>query len=196
MTQILEKPVLARVPHRFTGEQYRKMYDLGVFGFEQRSELIAGDVFFMAAMGAAHYRALRIFGKLLYRTFLDQFEIAQQAPIRLSDDTEPEPDFSIMNLNFADGVPRALDVFLAVEISDSTLIFDQKKKLPQYAQSGIPETWILNLVERQIEVYRLPKGSKYLQCQIFLTGQPVAPLFSPDSSLVWWTALSSLPTDE
>ena len=188
MTQILEPPQ-TRAPHRFTGEQYRQMYDLGIFGFERRSELIGGQVFFMAAMGRAHYQALRIFNRILSQTYSHIYDIVPQAPIRIFNDSEPEPDFVLIRRDAPTELPIAESVYLAIEISDSTLVFDRTTKLALYAQSQIPEYWILNLVEAQLEVYTQPSGNRYAHLQILKSGEVVTPLFAPDSSLVWWTAL-------
>ena len=58
--------------------------------------------------------------------------------------------------------PDLADVYLLVEVSDSTLIKDRTIKLPLYAAHGIPELWIVNLVDQQIEVYTEPHGEEYL----------------------------------
>ena len=78
---------------------------------------------------------------------------------------------------------------LAIEVSDSTIKFDREKKLPDYARSSIPETWIVNLNEAQLEVYTQPEDEQYLKLQIFKPEMPVAPLFAPEVMLEWWRSL-------
>jgi Uma2 family endonuclease len=193
MTATLEKPPPVDsviLPHRFSAEEFRKMYELGLV--PRRSQLIQGEIYFMAAMGKPHHDALRILGKLLYRHFLDRFELIQQSPIRTQNTSEPEPDFAVLNLEYPGGVPDAKDVLLAIEISDSTLKFDREQKIPEYARSSIPEVWILNLIERQLEVYRQPSGEKYLQLQIVEAQTPIGPLFAPEATLEWWNALEEM----
>jgi Uma2 family endonuclease len=179
-------------PHRFTGAEYRRMYEAGIFAPTQRSQLIRGEIYFMAAMGRAHHHGLRVLGKLLYRLYAERTEITQQSPIVVWNDSEPEPDFALVRSDFGGGVPKARDVLLAIEVSDSTLKFDRTVKLPDYARSGIAETWILNLKERQLEVYRQPSGEKYLSLQILEGTMPATPLFAPDTVLEWWTALETV----
>ncbi len=181
-------------PHRFTIAEFQKMYELGLV--PRRSQLIRGEIYFMAAMGAAHSDALRILGKMMYRALLDRAEIIQQSPIIVWDDTQPEPDFALIKPDYPGGVPNARDVLLAIEVSDSTLKFDRLKKLPDYARSGIPEAWILNLNERHLEVYRQPDGEHYLSMQIVKPETTIAPLFAPDVMLEWWRALLEVKTDE
>jgi Uma2 family endonuclease len=178
-------------PHRWSGEEYRRLYQLGVFPAERRSQLIQGEVYFMAAMGKAHHTALRILGRLFFRRYGDLAEVIQQSPIVVWNDSEPEPDFALLRADFTGGLPLASDVLLAVEISDSTLRFDQQKKLPTYAQSGIGETWILNLSAGVLEVYRQPDGGEYLSRQILKPNTTITPLFAPAIPLEWWLALES-----
>jgi Uma2 family endonuclease len=181
-------------PHRFTIAEFQKMYELGLV--PRRSQLIRGEIYFMAAMGAAHSDALRILGKMIYRALLDRAEIIQQSPIIVWDDTQPEPDFGLIKPDYPGGVPNAKDVLLAIEVSDSTLKFDRQKKLPDYARSGIPEAWILNLNERHLEVYRQPDEEHYLSMQIVKPETLIAPLFAPEAMLDWWRALPEAKTNE
>jgi Uma2 family endonuclease len=195
MTAMLEKPQeqppTEMQPHRFTSAEYHKMVESGVFAPEQRSQLIRGEIYFMSAMGKAHHDALRILGKLLFRAYTDLAEIIQQSPIIVWDDSEPEPDFALLKPDFGGGIPSARDALLVIEVSDSTLRFDRSTKLAEYARSGIAETWILNLIDRQLEVYRQPSGEKYLQLQILEPETSASPLFAPESKLEWWTALET-----
>lgn len=181
-------------PHRFTIAEFQKMYELGLV--PRRSQLIRGEIYFMAAMGAPHYEAIRILTKLLLKMYGDRAEIVPQAPIIVWDDSQPEPDFALIKPDYPGGVPNAKDVMLAIEVSDSTLKFDREKKLPDYARSGIPETWILNLNERHLEVYQRPDGEQYLSIQIVKPENTIAPLFAPDVMLEWWRALSEVKTED
>lgn len=179
-------------PHRFTGAEFRRMYESGLV--PRRSQLIRGEIYFMAAMGAAHTDALRILNKLLLRAYGDVTAITQQSPVAIWDDSEPEPDFALLKPDYPGGIPKAKDVLLVIEISDSTLKFDREKKLPDYARSGIPEAWILNLNDHQLEVYRQPDGEQYLQVQIVKPETTFAPLFAPDVKLEWRRALQKIET--
>ncbi|NJK46144.1 MAG: Uma2 family endonuclease [Pleurocapsa sp. SU_196_0] len=195
MTAMLEKPESKlqgiAEPHRFTGLEYRRIAESGVFPAGQRTELIRGEIYFMSAMGAAHYKAIKILTRLLSERYSSLAFVVPQAPIIVWDDSEPEPDFVLLTLESDAHPAPARDVLLAIEVSDSTLKYDQHKKLPEYARSGIPETWILNLIEGQLEVYRQPDGEQYLQLQIVKPQNSIAPLFAPEVTLEWWTALET-----
>ncbi len=189
MTAILESPTAESqiLPHRFTTEEFHKLHELELV--PRRSQLIRGEIYFMSAMGAAHAEAITVLTELLVQTYSAHAKVSSQVPITIWNDSQPEPDFSLVKRNAPRGIANARDVLLAVEISDSTLKFDREKKLPEYARSSIPEVWILNLIERQLEVYRQPSGEKYLQLQIVEIGTSIAPLFASTAMLEWWVAL-------
>jgi len=113
--------------------------------------------------------------------------------IVLTDGTEPEPDVSVAPgtpLDYLQQHPRANELLLAVEVSDSTLTKDRGLKLVSYAQSGLSEYWIVNLVNRQLEVYRRPAlAGDYADAVVYLSGQSVAPLSAPNSPI----AVADLP---
>jgi Uma2 family endonuclease len=190
MTAILEAPAKSLEPHRFTVEQYHKMLESDALPHQPRSQLINGEIYFMAAMNRAHFDALRILNRLLLAQYGSLAEVASQAPVRVWDTSEPEPDFMLLRSDYPGGIPEAADVLLAIEISDSSLEFDRSKKLPEYARSGIPEVWIVNLRERQLEIYRQPEQKQYLQTQVLLYTTPATALFAPDVRLEWFKVLS------
>lgn len=181
-------------PHRFTVAEFQKMHELGLV--PRRSQLIRGEIYFMAAMGAAHAYAIAVLTELLVQTYSTHARVSPQCPIVIWNDSEPEPDFALIKRDASRGLAQARDVLLAIEVSDSTLKFDREKKLPDYARSGIPEAWILNLNDQQLEVYREPSGEQYLQLQVVKPEKLIAPLFAPESSLEWWHALPEAKTEE
>lgn len=141
---------------RFTLAEYHRLAELGFIGEDDRVELIHGQIVKMSAKGTAHEvcitRLLRELPKLLG----DRATLRCQSPLILPSDNEPEPDFTIVQ-NRADDYlsshPEPADVLLVIEISDSSLSYDQEVKLPLYATAGICDYWIFNLVENYLEVY-------------------------------------------
>lgn len=81
---------------------------------------------------------------------------------------------------YRSSLPGPADVFLLVEVADSTLLFDRKKKVPAYAQAGIPEVWLINVPDRQIEVYRTPIDGGYVDILSVRPGESLSPQFFPD----------------
>lgn len=144
---------------RFTPTEYHRLAELGFLSEDDRVELIHGQIVQMTAKGTAHEvcttRLLRELPKLVG----DRATLRSQSPIVLPLDSEPEPDFTIVQ-NRADDYlsshPEPADVLLAIEVSDSSLSYDQEVKLPLYAEAGISDYWIFNLVENHLEVYSEP----------------------------------------
>jgi Uma2 family endonuclease len=100
----------------------------------------------------------------------------QEQPVLIPAYDEPEPDVAIVRGSDADyrhRKPTAADVALLVEASESTLFLDQGQKLLAYAKHGIPVYWIVNLVDRQVEVYNYPGPAGYATRQDFKPGQQV-----------------------
>ena len=96
--------------------------------------------------------------------------------MRIPDYDEPEPDVAIVRGTDADyehRIPTAADVALLVEVSDSTLSQDRGKKLLVYAKGRIPLYWIVNLVNRQVEVYSRPGKNGYRSHKTFASGEQV-----------------------
>jgi Uma2 family endonuclease len=99
-----------------------------------------------------------------------------QDPIKLAD-SEPEPDFTVLTLradDYASGKPESDDIYLVVEVADSSLDYDRDDKGPIYAENGIAEYWIVNLIDRCVEVYRDPQpDGKYVSVQILQAGESI-----------------------
>ncbi|MBW4642319.1 MAG: Uma2 family endonuclease [Goleter apudmare HA4340-LM2] len=176
-------------PKRFTIDEYHRLIELGFFqegeslrdGKTERIELIRGELMQMVAKGTPHTVCGSIICQQIDRLLADRATVRAQDPITLPNDSEPEPDVVIVRGNHVDYLahhPYPEDILLVVEISDSTLTYDQTKKLEVYAEAGISHYWIVNLNARQLECYSQPyqntQGNfSYLSKQIFLSHQSV-----------------------
>ncbi len=143
-------------PRRFTRAEYYEMERLGWFA-DQRVELIAGEIIQMASFNPPHTAATSLTEKALEAAFGLGFWVRTGGPISLPGDSEPEPDVSVVPGGARDylaGHPTT--ALLVVEVSESTLRGDQNDKGSLYAAAGLQEYWIVNLVDRQLEVYRKP----------------------------------------
>jgi Uma2 family endonuclease len=103
--------------------------------------------------------------------------------VALDDYSEPQPDLMLLKRApdfYEKRHPGPDDVFLLVEVSDSTLLFDRGEKLPIYGRAGIREVWIVNLPDQTIEVYRDPHYQGYASTEILRPGQQARPLAFPD----------------
>jgi Uma2 family endonuclease len=107
-----------------------------------------------------------------------------QNPIQLDDLSEPQPDIVLLKPRsdfYENKVPQPSDVYLLIEVSDSTLNYDQTVKLPLYAENQLPEVWIVNLNNKTLEVYRQPQDNKYQDQQKNVLS--ISPLAFPNITL-------------
>ena len=144
---------------RFTIAEYHRLAELGFLGEDDRVELIRGEIFQMAAKGTPHSVCSTRLFRELFQLVGKLAVLRGQEPIVLSDDSEPEPDFVIARNrpdDYLKSHPSSADVLLVIEIADSSLSYDQSTKLSLYAESGISDYWIFNLVENCLEVYSEP----------------------------------------
>jgi Uma2 family endonuclease len=168
-------------PKRFTIDEYHRLIELGFLQEGDRIELIRGELIQMVAKGTPHTVCGSILCRQLDRLLGDRAVIRGQDPITLPNQSEPEPDVVIargVDEDYLAHHPYPEDVFLAIEISDTTLDYDQTTKLEIYAEAGIPHYWIVNLNARQLERYTQPYQNaqgkfNYLSKQISLPHQSV-----------------------
>jgi Uma2 family endonuclease len=109
---------------------------------------------------------------------LDRIMIRTQNPIRIpANNSEPEPDVVWVNRKEYSRHPEPGDVLLIVEVAESSLEYDRgEKKLGVYSHAGIPEYWIMNLIDDQIEVYRKPSGRAYQEQSVYRGDAAIHPL--------------------
>ena len=147
-----------RTQQRYTVDEYEEMVVRGILTERDRVELIRGEIVDKMTIGTPHSSCTRRLNWLLGNLLHERALISIQAPIRLPD-SEPEPDVSVVRPRpdfYAKAHPIAEDIFLVIEVSDSSLDFDRDVKGPLYAESGIVEYWIVNLIESCLEVHRRP----------------------------------------
>lgn len=160
------------VLHRLSTADYHKMAEAGLFTPESpRVELINGQLITMSPVGNRHMACVNRLNRYIGRRIDDQhdLQVSIQNPIRLNDYSEPEPDVVLMDL--VDYVPEPHEVHLVVEVSDSTLRYDQQVKRRHYAAAGIVEYWLVDLEGRVIWVYTDPAGDDYKQHRTFSDGE-------------------------
>ncbi len=186
MTLTAEFPTTASEGRwRWTRKEFHQAADMGLFG-DTRVELLDGEVLVMAGQKTPHFTALRFTTEVMAAVFGEGCEVRSQGPVVLSDESEPEPDVVVVPgtaRDYADHHPTPPEIRLLVEISDATLATDRGAKLLSYAREAIADYWIVNLVNRQLEVHRnpalLPDGPGYKLRQVLSEGDSIAPLFAP-----------------
>lgn len=177
MTRILDDAeVLVRLPEfRWSLERYHAAIEAGVLTDNDKVELLFGKLVPISPIGIGHAKNVSLINDCLVRK-LDKkdYYLGVQNPVTLVDDSEPEPDLFVAKggINTYDHHPYPADLLLVIEVSDSTLHRDRTAKKLSYALAGIEEYWIINVYEKQIERYTLPKAEEgiYESKEIFKRG--------------------------
>ncbi|BAZ31262.1 hypothetical protein NIES4074_37340 [Cylindrospermum sp. NIES-4074] len=168
-------------------QEYHRMAETGIFHPEERLELIAGQIIKTSAKGTAHESAITRTDRLLRQHLGDKVLLRIQSPIQLDDYSEPEPDIAVVKpnpLDYDDHHPDASEVFLVIEIADSSLKYDREVKALAYAKSGIIDYWILDVNGRKLYMYRLPSPDGYHSETILAEDVIVSPLAFPDCTIL------------
>jgi Uma2 family endonuclease len=173
---------------RFTLAEYHQLAELGFFGEDDRVELIKGEISEMVAKGKSHSTLNRRLIRELSKLLDTRATLQNQDPVILPNDSEPEPDIAILNNradDYLDAHPSPTDILLVIEIVDSSFKYDQEVKLSLYAEAGISDYWIFNLVENCLELYSQPYQDLqgkfgYRKKVIFLPNESVNLPFLPD----------------
>jgi Uma2 family endonuclease len=170
----------------FTVEEYHRMVEAGILGPDDRLELLRGQIVKKMTMGNRHRGCVNRLARLLTLRFADRAYVQGQMPVVVLDDSEPEPDLSLLVMNEAYTGGRHVypaDVFALVEVADSSRDVDVRIKGTIYAEARIQEYWVVDLIDRVIMVNRDPSAKHYRTTAIMRPGQHVAFAAFPDEPL-------------
>src|SRR5579863_1485848 len=167
MDHVYQTDILSRyqVPrHRLTVRDYHRLAEAGVLREDDRTELLEGQLVDMAPSGPRHALAVDVLNELLMMAAAGRAAVRIQGPIVLDDTSEPEPDITLLRRpwqGYPDEHPHPPDVYLLIEVADSSLNFDLGPKLELYARSGIREFWVVDLTTNRVLVHRRPNEGGY-----------------------------------
>jgi Uma2 family endonuclease len=151
---------------RISVDRYRKMVETGVLTEYDRIELIDGDMINMAPIGPNHAAVTARLNRLFVLSAGDSAIVSPGGPIKLGEYSEPQPDLMLLKPRadfYAAQIPTPPDVLLLVEVSDSSLAFDQSIKRALYARHGVAEYWVVDLPGQCIHVYCEPTADGYAE---------------------------------
>lgn len=164
---------------RFSVTRYQRMIEVGILTTEDKVELLENYVVLKMPKNPPHDGSLDLVKWAIPARMPSGWLPRIQQTVALSD-SQPEPDFALVRgtpRSYVTRHPGAADVGLVVEVADSSLLRDQRDKTRIYARGGIPCYWIVNLVDRRIEVYSQPTGPTavpaYASFQIYQPGDAV-----------------------
>lgn len=159
------------------------MVAAGILTKEDHVELIQGEIVAMTAIGPRHAGIVNRLNKAFFSLEENRALIAIQNPVKLDDYNEPEPDFALLKPrldDYTESHPGPADILLIIEVSDSSLTYDQNIKAKLYAQAGVPEFWLITLAEDAILAYRQPTAEGYRSMQKVVPGETISPQAFPD----------------
>lgn len=173
-------------PHRLTVHDYYRMAEVGLLSPDDRTELIEGEIVDMPPIGSEHAFMVTLLTERLLRAAGESAVVRVQQPVRFMPRSEPQPDFALVRRTidaYRHAHPVAKDVLLLIEVSESTLRYDLEVKARLYATHGIPEYWVVDLVNRRIVRHRAPGRAGYAQCDHVASGGLPLPTLGAELSL-------------
>ncbi|AFY72148.1 protein of unknown function DUF820 (plasmid) [Thalassoporum mexicanum PCC 7367] len=177
-------PVTAQVTKKlFTVDEYYRIYQAGVISDHDRVELIAGEIVYMSPVGTKHATCVDRLNHILMSQLIDRIQLRVQSSIQLPPNSQPQPDLALLKRKadfYISAHPTPADIYLLIEVADSSLAFDRNVKMPMYAAAGILEVWLVDIEAQCIEVYWLATGDRYGSSQIYRAGESISLQAFPD----------------
>ncbi len=171
-----------RAGRRFTVDEYLALGAAGILAKEERIELLDGEIICMAPISNRHQHSVDWVAHLMGPAIGRQAMVQVRGAIQLDDFTMPEPDVAVIRRRSVNDLAPVLpsDVYLLVEVADSSLEFDLGEKLARYAAAGIPEVWVANLRAGELVVNTEPEGAAYTNVRVIPLDGSVSPQAFPD----------------
>ncbi len=171
--------VVAEQTYRFTVEDYYRMGEVGILSPDVRVELVDGEIKRTPPIHPPHASIVNRLNAVLAATLQSNAVVGVQNPIRLDDFNEPQPDVTVLRFRddyYAQQHPGPADVLLAIEVADTSLIYDGDEKMPRYGRAGIPEAWLVDVQGQTITVFTGPHAGGYGKERVVTRGQELVSL--------------------
>ena len=176
---------------RWKRVEYERLIETGFFQPDDPVELVGGQLIVAEPQGSRHFAAIQAAEEALRAAFGPGWQVRGQGPLALDEESEPEPDVAVVPGSFRDYVGgHPSRPVLVVEVSESSLALDRDHKGSLYARAGIGDYWIVNLVDRVLEVYREPNpypaapfGWRYGSAVVHGREASISPLALPSSHI-------------
>jgi Uma2 family endonuclease len=178
--------MLVQTQHRFNVKDYYRMAETGVLRPDARVELLDGRIIDMSPIGPFHGGVITYLIEIFTAASKGRWQTTVQNPVHLDDHSEPQPDLLLLKPSphyYRKRHPQPEDVYLLIEVSDTSLTTDREDKLPVYGRAGISEVWIVNLADLSVEVYREPHFTGYGSKTILHACDQAVPQAFPDAAV-------------
>jgi len=184
--------VLQPEVRKFSIAEYYRLAETGVLLPFERVELLNGQIIRMAPIGEKHRT---IVDKLNY-IFVDKprkrYQVSIDQPIRIAEFNEPQPDVVLYKRGVENRHPTPEDIYLVIEVADTTLDYDSGDKLRAYEKGGIREYWIFDIRRKAVNIYNLPP-QKHIYTREAHTRGVIAPQAFPDVTVDLADIFSRVP---
>ena len=178
---------LERPRRLFTVDEYHQMAEAGIFGPEERVELIDGEIIQMSPIGPRHAGCVINITRVFVTRLADRAVVSPQGnPVVIRPRSEPQPDLLVLRqraVSYSRAHPTPEDVLLAIEVADTTACFDRIVKARLYARARIVEYWLVDVRHERVDVFRAPTGEAYAETSQARRGETVASLAFPDVTI-------------
>ncbi|GAC1442972.1 MAG: Uma2 family endonuclease [Vulcanimicrobiaceae bacterium] len=165
-------------------DMYRRMGETGILAEDARVELLDGELIEMAPISPEHQDPIRKLIAIFVKRFDERAIVDANGPVIIDPISAPQPDLMLLGLrDYLTRLPDQRDVLLVVEVALSSLRYDRGRKLSAYARAGVPEVWIVNLVDRRVERYTDLAGSSYATVEDVRRGGSIAPRAFPNDAI-------------
>jgi Uma2 family endonuclease len=159
--------------HRIDVDAFHRMIETGILAADARVELIQGEMLDMAPIGNKHVAIVNRLTQHMVQACVGRAIVAIQQSLQLDRHSEPQPDVAVLKARadfYENKHASAADVFLLVEVSDSSLRYDREIKIPLYAQFGVPEVWLIDVQARRLTCLREPAQGRYTSSVVMNSG--------------------------
>lgn len=159
--------------------EYHQLIEAGILHEDERIELWDGRLYEMSPVGAKHSGMVKRVDRWFTKVFDEQYLVHVQDPIVLPDNTQPQPDVTLLRWRedtYFESLPTYQDVLLLVEVSDSTLAYDLSIKVPRYPEVGIPEVWVIDVNALTLTHFHTPENGVYTIAKTYHAKDTIAVL--------------------
>ena len=172
--------------HLWSIADYHQMIEAGILDEDDRVELLEGKIVCMSPQRPFHAASVQRSANHLYELLRRRAYIRVQLPVILGNDSEPEPDLAVVRFDaneYSFRHPEPPDIYLLIEVADSTIAKDRNQKARIYAKNRVLEYWILDLQKRQVYVFRQPEESIYREKLILNSDDSITMQAFPDVAI-------------
>lgn len=167
-----------------TVEMFSRMEQMGILASDARVELLDGELIELAPIRSEHQDPVRKLNAIFVKRFDGRAIVDGSGPVIIDPISAPQPDLMLLvRRDYLRRLPDQHDVLLVVEVSVSSLRYDRGRKLSAYARSGVPEVWIVNMVDRRVERYADLDDGMYATVEHLRRGATIAPRAFPDDAI-------------